>query len=576
MPLSDDDVRHRAQQVAAFVEAHGRMPRLSDAPDARRNAQWLADVRHRSKVGRFLPRHQEILDATIPQWRDTRGPRLPEAELRDRAARLAAFHRENGRWPSTQASDPEERSLGHWRNNMRSKRGAATAILDELAPGWRGRPRVPHSQREVAFRERARALARFVTDHGRWPSTIASGQEERELAWWWAHAKTTDPSSPRGQVLDAECPAWRERRQRDEEFVDRIARHRQAHGTWPSSQSTDKAERELGAWLERQRARRKSLPAKRRALLDQHCAGWDERRVRTFEERVQELAEFATIHHRWPSTTSGDPVEEGLAWWHHNQRRRNLHARHVQALDAAVPGWRERAQPDRTPTATKPRLLGVRFLKLVDELRSFYARNGRAPHRQGRTYDERRLAARLDRLCSGVVSEQERHLLDDAVPGWALRISSTGDGDSTTIPFPELPAAPVSPAGKDMDFEMSVARLSSFWRKYLRQPSPSGGTVEEQRLGRWLKVQRAAALDDERRTALDAACPGWATDQGRWGFQRAVAQCQAFVASRGRFPDMRDLADFPQLVWWFTNAPRRLTPEQAGHMDSVLPGWRDP
>jgi hypothetical protein len=122
-------------------------------------------------------------------------------------------------------------------------------------------------------------------------------------------------------------------------------------GRYPSSTSPDPAERRLAAWLGRRRrdaAAGTLAPAYQDGLAS--LPDWQEIGRASADEarwqrRLTELAAYREAGNDWPRHKNTDTdLEHTLGVWLHSQRinlRRNDRTPgKVQALEAALPGWR--------------------------------------------------------------------------------------------------------------------------------------------------------------------------------------------------------------------------------------------
>jgi len=571
--MPEEEFRRRARWLARYFAIYERKPPLTGDSEERAYASWLASIRYRARHGQLPAGRVAILDAEVPDWR-TAG-QVGTAALEARAAQCRDFHDRTGRWPVASATDETERALGVWRNNMRSATPERQALVEAIAPGWRGRARPPVAKREDAFAERARAAGQFKAERGRWPSKLSGDADEARLGAWWAKTRSvTAPGSPRGAVLDECCPGWgdgpAEREADWADWVQRLVAYRTVHGAWPRAHADGAEERALGRWLTHHRWGRDQLAPERRGLLDEQCPGWDVSSRRLFTDRVAELGSFRTVHDRWPSTTSEDQEETSLAWWHMRQRNRPLTPEQVTALDEAVPGWLDREQ-EKAPPVAKP--FGVRFTTLTADLETFYSAHHRPPHPGGLDPRERSMAVALARYRDNPnASREHRWVLDRCCPGWDRPPTKTNQPAAKARSVAKSRGRKRLPAPER--FDVGVTELAAFYGRHLRQPSVSG-KPEESRLARWVVAQRTAELTDTEWAQLTAACPGWDVAQGPWRFETFADQCALFVDRHGRWPAMGDIADVPGLVWWCGKLRRVDDPDKVAYLDRVLPGWRE-
>lgn len=146
-----------AEQLAAFREAHGRLPVQCDAEDPHerrlgdflrfnRRALALHDRGEREGTVRARVRH---LDGVCPSWRRENikpgRARVQNLRFSDRVRALAEFVNSTGRHPSPDADRYDERTLGKFLINVRQARQgrgtlawdkAREAMLGREVPGW--------------------------------------------------------------------------------------------------------------------------------------------------------------------------------------------------------------------------------------------------------------------------------------------------------------------------------------------------------------------------------------------------------------------------------------------------------
>jgi hypothetical protein len=133
---------------------------------------------------------------------------------------------------------------------------------------------------------------------------------------------------------------------------ERAREHGPGNGPLPSRSAADVAERTLASWLDRRRREATAgtlAPAYRDGLAV--LPGWqrppravaDESR---WQDRLKALVELRARGHDWPRHKSSvDGEEHELGVWLHSQRQKarrgELDPAKAEALDQAVPGWRD-------------------------------------------------------------------------------------------------------------------------------------------------------------------------------------------------------------------------------------------
>lgn len=116
---------------------------------------------------------------------------------------------------------------------------------------------------------------------------------------------------------------------------------------WPSAAATDKFERHLGTWLNRQRAAAASrtMDGFRRSILDQRMPGWLVTPAEVWVERGRDVSNFLLRNHRPPRLDSILASEKLVAVWLNAQQilaqAGSLHPSRIGWLDAHCPHWRD-------------------------------------------------------------------------------------------------------------------------------------------------------------------------------------------------------------------------------------------
>ena len=213
-----------ADLTAAFVRTNKRLPRPQAGSELEISlAAWLT----RCRVGAENPlsgtridgARREFLNANVPGW-DTTWEEKVEREWYRKAADLAAFRADAGRWPSGNSSDPAEREIAGFRTQARAKkRGAMNPPLtaeqimhlNATVPGW-----TSTRDQEAVWDDNARLLALFCAGRGRWPKISSADPLERRLSRWHHDVRGAasggkirmNITDDRRALLDSVVPGW--------------------------------------------------------------------------------------------------------------------------------------------------------------------------------------------------------------------------------------------------------------------------------------------------------------------------------------------------------------------------------
>lgn len=114
---------------------------------------------------------------------------------------------------------------------------------------------------------------------------------------------------------------------------------------WPSAAATDRTERRMGIWLNRQRtaAVSRTMDPFRRGIFDQRMPGWLVTPAELWVERARDVSNFLLANGRPPRLEATDPAERCVAVWLNAQqilaKAGALHPSRVGWLDAHCPRW---------------------------------------------------------------------------------------------------------------------------------------------------------------------------------------------------------------------------------------------
>lgn len=255
-----------------------------------------------------------------------------------------------------------------------------------------------------------------------------------------------------------------------------------------------------------------------------------------WEQRLQEVTEFTTTHHRSPRfKRSNIAAENDLARWLQHQRYAyatpqtpgSTGSRRSEALDTALHPlgltWREPQRTRANPRSWHDALNG---------LEAFWSSNQRWPNRK--RPDEKYLAEWLNtqRTKSEQLTPERRQALD---------AMSTRLG----IPWLDL-------------WSGHLTATHAFIQQHHRRPGHAATDPVEARLGRWLAVQltrrkRPGALTPEQADqidALSALLPGRMTQAER--YTTHLTQMLSFIDQHQRLPRRRGVptAEAKLNSWW--------------------------
>lgn len=382
LPDRELDWQRKADAVAAFRDANGRLPSLRpQAPEESSLAAWLANARGSNMA--LSPARRTYLDRVVPGWHRTGAD-----DWADSAEQVAVFVRSHGRVPRHGGKNliAGEVPLGSWLGRQRKLFRQGTLETDRLEhlnehmPTWfDARKR----DRASAWAVKSNAFVAFFAEHGRLPHAMGPGvpDDEKVLGVWRGAtakaARNGELSAHRAAHLDARVPGWR--RDRDVEFravVDKAAAFALERGQRPRAHVDVAARTQAGAqtqWLTsmRKRAKAGKLAPARVAYLDEVLAGWSKprrrpagsrqadalarraasevRREAAFVASTDVLAQFYGTNGCLPSQYAARATPEKISSTFLDRqralaRRGTLVASRRAHLDACVPGWRGSAR----------------------------------------------------------------------------------------------------------------------------------------------------------------------------------------------------------------------------------------
>lgn len=164
-------------ELAAWTKAHGRLPkRRSKDAEEYRLANWLNVQRTHHRAGKLHPGYAATL-GSLPGAFDTRRTRTH----REWAEEIAGFHSTHGRTPAANASDPEERSLGHYlAERLRPGMASGAITAEDCAP----LASVPNALSPLRHRTTSAQYLEQLRAHVSATGTMPGWKDERPLARW--------------------------------------------------------------------------------------------------------------------------------------------------------------------------------------------------------------------------------------------------------------------------------------------------------------------------------------------------------------------------------------------------------
>lgn len=403
--------------------------------------------------------------------------------------------------------------------------------------------------------------------------------------------------------LDAEEPGWHLPSLNHLEwahFARETYRFRAARGEWPKNKESELGfTRVLGEWLDQQ----KQLdPATRdprhRARLDYLDRLWIISKrpalTDTWLANAHALVDVVAALGRLPRANEHDLSHKRLGTWLSLQRRNSRDPlagtwtpEREAKLTELVPDWRGTRGDVPPPQFKRGKDVGVGWQRELESLRSFVARQDRAPIVDASEESERDLAKWLQRQIyakqhlSETWTQAQDQLLGTSLPGWSDTIV---DVRTLLVDIDQEDAA-----GLTRDWVDRAEQARSFIVQHGRWPYTHADDAQERATRHWLNTQaRTESLvggrtTDGRLHYLASRIPQWADfDSGlglRWAKQ--ARSLHDFVSEHGRFPKLTDEDHERTLCRWMyrQRAARKRgslpdwSPAREEHLDDLAPGW---
>ena len=290
-----------ATQLETFLTTNGRWPSFSakDKVESLLNKQANSHKNH--------PTIQAIREKAEREFGIVfRRKRLSK---KDGIALVEAFVKENGRWPGrNRKTDDEERYLATLAYTYRDDEA-----VKEIAECY-GIPLEYKVLPKYDFDQMYAALEAFVKENHRWPQAGKSGRnpnvEEKRLHMF-ARRKKNDPRiSSLLEWAQTEYGFVYNKVYDTEETLVEVRQFILDNGRFPSSSAKDEKERTLGSFVTRLKKR---SPERLSSFTDEMSPYLERgRRIIGFENRFPELETWVRTNRRWPVQHCGDKMEESM------------------------------------------------------------------------------------------------------------------------------------------------------------------------------------------------------------------------------------------------------------------------
>lgn len=296
------DIDALAAQLNDFLTANGRWPSYSSKD---RNEALLSKRCDRNKNHPAIRAIRERAEKEFGIM--FRMKRLPKEES---LALVEAFVKENGRWPNRRpGSGKEERYLATVIYTYRED-----DTLKDIAERYGLTLEYKVSPR-YDFDQMYAALEAFVKENHRWPQAGKSGRnpnvEEKRLHVF-ARRKKDDPRiSSLLEWAQTEYGFVYNKVYDTEETLVEVRQFIHDNGRFPSSSAKDEKERTLGSFVTRLKKR---SPERLSSFTDEMSPYLERgRRVIGFENRFPELETWVRTNRRWPMYDCENKMEESMA-----------------------------------------------------------------------------------------------------------------------------------------------------------------------------------------------------------------------------------------------------------------------
>lgn len=190
-------------------------------------------------------------------------------------------------------------------------------------------PDAPRTRWDVQWEKQLSHLVRFKERYGRWPKASEDFPKNNRLGLWANRQRDLrergELASARVSMLQKAGFDWKKTDARgmhwDEQYAHLLEFRRRHRGKWPIAREEFPKGNRLGLWVWRQRqaAAARTLPRKRRQLLEKINFPFE--LPDSWEEHYKTLKQYRAKHpNRWPKAREEFPKGNRLGLWCHLQR----------------------------------------------------------------------------------------------------------------------------------------------------------------------------------------------------------------------------------------------------------------
>jgi hypothetical protein len=358
--IKQEKNNQKIQEIAAFYRDNGKYPStISTIESEKQLGSWLRNKRQaymgRGRYGKYEGEEQYGISLGLPNdWLKIQII-VSKEEHYDKIRKLAAFYRDNGKYPSTTSTIESERQLGIWLIKKRQAymgRGSGAAkhegegeygISLGLPNDWLELQSTEEKLQEKN-NQKIRQLAVFYRDNGEYPSTISTIESEKQLGSWLGSKRQAYQGRSAVAKYEGEGEYgislglpndWLESQitkrklklqEKNNQKIRQLAVFYRDNGKYPNTTSTIESEKQLGKWL---RDRRQAYLGRGQYAKyegeEQYGISlglpndWLKPQIITTKEehydKIRQLAAFYRDNGKYPSTISAIESERQLGRW---------------------------------------------------------------------------------------------------------------------------------------------------------------------------------------------------------------------------------------------------------------------